>query len=498
MRRKMEEEVPKMRRLVCSFIAVLLASGCAIGPDYKRPAVEMPAGWRTIDNGTQDVINTAWWRQFQDPVLDKLIQTALRENKDLIIAAARVEEFLGLYAETRSALFPQAGAGAAGSRQRVTKETPNPIAPGARTVFNNYQALLSASWELDIWGRIRRSTEAARADLMSTEQGRRTVIVSLVAAVATTYIDLRSLDQQLEIARRTAESRRASYELFKTRFQGGIISELELSQVQSQYEESLAEIPAIEKSIAFTEHALSVLLGRNPGAIARGRAVGDLVMPEVPEALPSTLLEWRPDIMQAEQDLIAANARIGVARALYFPTIELTGYHGKESAHLSDLFSGPARTWSYGGQAAMPLFTAGRISGLVRASKAVRQQAVARYEKAIQNAFRDVEDALIDNVKSRERLDAQFRQLEALRTYARVARQRFDEGYTSYIEVLDAERSLFNVELAYTQTQGVVLSSLVNIYKAMGGGWVDEADCITAVPQPGDNETAVPTGHCRQ
>ncbi len=189
--------------------------------------------------------------------------------------------------------------------------------------------------------------------------------------------------------------------------------------------------------------------------------MGELVLPEVPEALPSTLLERRPDIIQAEQDLIAANARIGVARSLYFPTISLTGFRGSESSHLSDLFSGPARAWSYAGQATMPIFTAGRIAGLVRASEAVRQQALLQYEQAIQNAFRDVEDSLIDRVKTRERLDAQARQLEALRTYARVARERFDEGLTSYIEVLDAERSLFNVELAYTQTQAVLLTSLI-------------------------------------
>jgi multidrug efflux system outer membrane protein len=464
-----------MRRLFLSFFIVMLFNGCAIGPDYFRPKVDVPSAWRITDNATRDVINTAWWKQFQDPVLDGLIQTALRENKDLLIAAARVEEFLGRYGETRSAFFPQTGAGASGGRQRITRETPNPLAPGTRTVFNNYTALLNASWELDVWGRIRRSTEAARADLLSTEEGRRAVVLSLVAAVATTYIDLRSLDRQLEIALRTAESRKASYELFKIRFQGGIISDLQLSQVQSQYEESLAAIPAIEKSIAQTEHALSVLLGRNPGAITRGRAVDELVLPEVPEGLPSTLLERRPDILQAEENLIAANARIGVARSLYFPTIALTGFRGTESDHLSDLFSGPARAWSYAGQATMPLFTFGRIGGIVRASKAVRQQALFQYEQAVQNAFRDVEDALIDRVKSREQLEAQGRQVEALRTYARVARLRFDEGYTSYIEVLDAERSLFNVELDYTRTQGGLLVSLVNIYKAMGGGWVDVA-----------------------
>jgi multidrug efflux system outer membrane protein len=322
---------------------------------------------------------------------------------------------------------------------------------------------------------------------MSTEYGRRAVVLSLVAAVATTYIDLRSLDRQLEIAKSTAESRKESYELFKLRFQGGIISDLELAQVQSQYEESLAAIPSIENSIAQTEHALSLLLGHNPEAITRGRALDGLAMPEVPEGLPSTLLERRPDILQAEQDLISANAQIGVAKALYFPTITLTGYKGSESAHLSDLFTGPAHIWNYAGQATMPLFTAGRIAGLVRASKAVREQALAGYEKSIQSAFSDVEDALVDRVKSRERLDAQGRQLEALRTYARVARLRFDEGYTSYIEVLDAERSLFNAELSYAQTQAQILNSLVNIYKALGGGWIDEADLIAAGSEPGSN-----------
>ena len=475
-----ERQVTDMRRLAVMFIAVMLCAGCAIGPDYFRPKVALPPAWLTHDNETREVINAAWWKKFQDPVLDGLIQTALQENKDLLIAAAVVEEFQGQYAQTRSALFPQIGASASEARQRVTKETPNLMAPSVHTVFNNYASVLNASWELDIWGSLRRSTEAARADLLSTQEARRAVILSLVAAVATTYIDLRSLDRQLEIARSTAESRRASYELFKVRFQGGIISDLQLSQVQSQYEESLAAIPSIEKSIAFTEHALSLLLGHNPGAVPRGRALGELAMPEVPEGLPSTLLDRRPDIMQAEQNLIAANARIGVARALYFPAISLTGYKGTESARLSDLFTGPAHIWSYAGQASMPLFTAGKIAGLVRSSKAAQQQALVRYEQVIQSAFRDVEDALVDRAKSRERLEAQARQQEALRTYARVARLRFDEGYTSYIEVLDAERTLFNVELSYAQTQAGLLLALVNIYKAMGGGWIDEAAAFTA------------------
>jgi multidrug efflux system outer membrane protein len=299
--------------------------------------------------------------------------------------------------------------------------------------------------------------------------------------VANTYIDLRRLDRELEIALRTAKTREETYQLFKLRFDGGVISELELSQVASEYEDALATIPQIEKDIAQVENGLSVLLGNNPASIQRGKSIDELIPPAVPAGLPSELLERRPDIRQAEEDLVAANARIGVARGLYFPTISLTGFNGTASAEFDELFSGPASVWNYGGQLTVPIFTAGGIAGIVKASEAVQQQALARYRQAIENGFREVDDSLIDQQKSRERLAAQARQVAALRTYAGTARLRFDEGYTSYIEVLDAERSLFNVERSYAQTQSALLQSLVNLYKAMGGGWVTEADRLTAV-----------------
>ena len=447
-----------------------------IGPNYFRPKIDTPVAWRFEVKETRDLTNTAWWEQLHDPVLNQLIQTALQENKDLRIATARVDEFIGRFGTTRSNLFPQVGTDARAARERITEKGYASLSPSIDPIHRSYEGILSAGWEIDVWGRLRRSTEAACAELLGSEEGRRTVILTLVSAVASSYIELRSLDRQLEIAKSTATSREGSYKLFKLRFQQGIISELELSQVQSQYEEALATIPAFEKFIAQQEDALSILLGQNPRAIPRGKNIDELILPGVPAGVPSAILERRPDILQAEQDLIAANARIGVARSQYFPTISLTGYWGAASAALNDLFSGPSHIWSYAVQSSVPIFTAGGIAGLVTSAKAVQQQTLYRYQQVIQNAFREVDDALIDQQKTGERLQAQARQVEALRTYARIARLRFDEGYTSYIEVLDSERTLFNVELSYTQTHGDLFRALINLYKAMGGGWILEAD----------------------
>ncbi len=470
-----------MRKIILLFLIALMLTSCMMGPNYQRPAVDSPQTWRFEDKEAKDTANTAWWEQFNDPVLNDLILTALRENKDVKTAAAKVEQFIGQYGTTRAALFPQVSAGATYGRQRSSELTgPTPLEhTGVDPTFNSSQLFLNASWEIDLWGKLRRSTEAARADLLSTEEARRTVILTLVTSVASTYIDLRDLDKQLEIARQTAKSREESYNLFKLRFEGGVISELELNQVKSEYEQALSTIPQFEKSIAQTENSLCTLLGRNPGAIARGKTIDHLTLPAVPSGLPSDILTNRPDIREAEQNLISANANIGVAKALYFPSISLTGLLGLESKDLSDLFKGPAKTWSWAVPASMPIFTAGQIAGQVKAAEALQQQALFTYEKSIQEAFREVDDALIDQKKSREQLAAQGQQVESLKNYARIARLRYDNGYTSYIEVLDAERSLFNAELSYAQTQGTLFLALVNLYKSMGGGWVVTADVLT-------------------
>jgi outer membrane protein, multidrug efflux system len=460
-----------MRKSLLVSLLALLAGGCMVGPDYVRPPADAPAAWRLADQDARDLANTAWWEQFGDPVLNDLVASALRENKDLLIAAARIEEFAGNYGFVRSGLFPQVGAG-----YQVSKQKDSVSSGGTGSSYNSYSAALSASWEIDIWGRIRRQTEAARAQLVASEEGRRGVILSLVGSVAGAYTNLRDLDRQLEIATATAKSRGESYEIFKLRFEGGIISVLELSQNRSQYEEALASIPPLEKAIAQQENGLSVLLGRNPGPIARGKTIDQLMLPAVPAGLPSELLERRPDLRRTEQNLIAANALIGAAKAAYFPTISLTGLLGYASPSLSNLFNSQSKVWQYGAPISMPIFTAGAIAGQVQAAEAGQQQALLAYQKAIQEAFREVNDSLVDQDRTREQLKAQKRQVEALQQYASIARLRYENGYTSYIEVLDAERSLFNAQLQYTQTQQAQMQAMINLYLAMGGGWVNNAE----------------------
>jgi multidrug efflux system outer membrane protein len=469
--------------LIFLLIVISLFTGCMVGPDYQRPSVDTPQNFRFEDKGSKDVINTLWWEQFNDPALNDLIRVALAENKDVKIAAARVEQFLGLYGTTRAALFPQIGAGASGGRQRLSQSTgpvPYSLDPSINTSFDTYEIFVNVNWEIDLWGKIRRATEAARADLLSTEEARRSVILTLVTAVANSYVNLRDLDKQLEVTKQTAQSYKETYDLFSLRFKYGIVSEIEVKQALAQYEQAMANIPFLQKGIAQQENALSVLLGRNPGPISRGKTIDELTPPAVPAGLPSDLLLNRPDIRQAEENLVAANANIGVAKAQYYPTISLTGMFGFASMDLSNLFHGPAKMWSYAVPVTAPIFTAGAIEGQVRSAEAVQQQTLVRYQQVIQTAFREVDDSLVDYQRTREQLAALARETAALRDYVRLARLRFDNGYTGYLEVLYAQTLLFNSEILHTVAQGTLFQALVNLYKSMGGGWVVEADQLTA------------------
>jgi multidrug efflux system outer membrane protein len=471
-----------MRKGFLCCLLLIMVTGCAmVGPDYKRPAIDTPASWRFEEKEARDLANTAWWEQFNDPVLNDLVRSALAQNRDLLIATARVEEFFGRYFATRGGQFPFADAGGSAFRERMTEKGPTPVPPGVDTTFNYYEAFLGGSWELDFWGKFRRASEAARAELYGTEEARRAVVLTLVSAVAGSYVDILALDKQLEITRRTAETRRETRDLFQMRLDNGVIPEIDLSQAEAEYQDALARIPEIELAIARAENALSVLLGQNPGAIPRGRTIDALLLPGIPAGLPSDLMERRPDIRAAEQTLIAANAQIGVAKSLYFPTISLTGAFGTASTDLSDLFTGPSKAWNFGVPVTVPIFTAGRIGGEVKGAEAFQQQALYGYLQAVQNAFREVDDALVERAKTDQRLQSLGRQVAALENYARLARMRYDEGVTSFLEVLDAERSLFNVELSQTTGQNTLFRSLINIYKAMGGGWVEAAEAVVTV-----------------
>jgi multidrug efflux system outer membrane protein len=472
-----------MRKTLLAVAVGLALGGCAsVGPDYERPAVDVPVNWEVSIQQANELANTRWWEQFQDPVLNELIQTALQDNKDVKIAAARVEEYLGRYGVTRADQFPQISANADGARTR-NSESGGVTLGGNPT--NSYQVDLGVSFELDLWGKLRRATEAARADLLATEESRRTVILTLVSQLANAYIQLLDYDKQLVVTQATLQTRSESVRINGLRFKAGLISELDYQQAVAEYQSAAVQVPILERQIAQQQNAISLLLGRNPGQIRRGSDLERLVLPIVPSGLPSDLLERRPDIRQAEQQLIAANAQIGVAKAAFFPSISLTGLLGTASNDLSDLFKGPSRTWQFAGSLAQPIFTGGALTGQLQVAEALQQQALLNYQQTIQNAFAEVDNGLIEVAKLREQLKDQAAQIKALQRTVDLATLRYQNGYSDYLTVVDAERNLYTAQLQYVQDQGNLFTALANLYKVLGGGWVNEAEQMTAsVPPP--------------
>ena len=464
-------------------LAVLLPA-CMVGPDYQRPEISVPAAWRLGANEMGEISNIAWWDQFQDPVLSGLVRTALANNKDLKVATANVDQAAAQYGIVRSAQFPQVDGNASASRQGVSQTLAIAV-PAGKQVFDTYGVNLSASFELDIWGRLRRASESAQASLLASQQGRGTVVLTLVTSVAGGYIQLRALDRQLEITRRTSQSLGEAARLQRVRFEEGAVPESDYQQAEAQYRDAAARVPELERQIAQQENFISVLLGGNPGPIARGRDIDSLHFPAVPGGLPASLLERRPDIRQAEENLIAANADIGVAKAAYFPDISLTALFGFESAQLSDLFKGPSKTWSFGAGLLQPIFNAGRIRSQVAQAEAIQQATLYTYEKSIISAFQDVENALIDRTKFGQIREEQAKNVEALRRFRDLAELRYSEGATIYLEVANAEQSLFNAQLVYVTTQSQLFQSYANLYKAMGGGWVEDAEGLAGIDLAG-------------
>ena len=473
--------------VAAAWVAALI-SGCALGPDYSRPSIESPAAYRIDYPKAADVANTKWWEQFGDPALNQLVEDALRGNLDVKQAAARVERFLGALRTTRSQFFPQFGYGADVSRNRASTVGQPPLGPGVDPNYSLYQASLTADWQLDLFGRVRRQSEQAQAAVYASEQGRRGVILSIVTTTAAAYINLRALDRQLEIAQNTAKNYGETRQLFDLRLRGGVISDVEMAQIESQYQQALAAIPALEFSIAQQENLISILLGRNPGPIARGKPIDQLAPPPIPAGLPAELLERRPDILQAEQNLVAANANIGATKALYFPSFSLTGAFGWVSTAASDFLTGPSRAWTAALGVTGPLFTFGAIEGQVRSAEAAKEEATLFYQQTILNALQETNSALVGSQKTGEQAEAQFRRVVALRNYARLSRVRFDNGAASYVEVLVAENDLFSAELNAVTSQADRLTQVVNVYKAMGGGWVDLGDQLAGPAAPGSSK----------
>jgi len=457
-------------------LTVGFVAGCAVGPDYVKPKVETPQEYRFAEKDVQETADTQWWKQYGDPVLDQLIADALAKNYNVQIAAANVEQSAGVLTQTRSQFFPQVNYNANATRQKASEIAGIPLSGVVvKNPSTTYTALAGASWEIDLWGRIRRLTEAARANLLATEEAQRGVILSLVAQVASTYLQLRGLDLQLVIAHRTLKSYAETLKIFELQHKYGRVSKMTVEQARSSYETAAAAIPQIESQIGQTENALSVLIGRNPEAIPRGKSIDAMGLPSVPAGVPSQLLERRPDIAQAEQSLIAANAQIGAAKAQYFPTISLTGAFGYQSTDLSKLFTGPSQVWSFAGQVTGPIFTGGAIKGQVAQATAAQQAALFNYQLTIQNAFADVDNALVARQKLLVQQAAQERLVRALAEYERLATLQYNGGYAPYSTVLQAQEQLFPQELQLAQTRYAVHNSLVNLYKATGGGWVDIA-----------------------
>jgi multidrug efflux system outer membrane protein len=462
-----------MRNCTALLSAALLLSGCTVGPNYKRPTVAVPTTYRGVVPGGTPQTETAplgdqkWSDIFQDEQLRTLILTALQQNYDLRIAASRILEAKAQLGITRADQFPtvSAGAGIADLRNAQSK-----FLPAFET--STGQVNLAAAWELDFWGKFRRATEAARANLLASEWARQEVVSTLVANVASAYFQLRALDRELEISKRTLDSRQESLRLTRILANGGATSLLDVRQAEQLVFTARAEIPALEQQIEQQENFLSVLLGQNPDDITRGQTLTEQRQPaQVPPGLPSSLLERRPDIRQAEEQLVAANAEIGVARAAYFPQISLSGSGGFQSSALTNLFSGPAGAWSFGASLAQPIFTGGRLRSGVRLAEAQQQTAALFYQQSIQQAFRSVSDGLVAYRKTREFRAQQELLFESAEDAARLSQMRYTGGATGYLEVLTNETNAFSAELGLVQARLNELLALVQLYEALGGGW---------------------------
>lgn len=459
-----------MKRIAITLVVAGALGGCTAGPNYKRPVLPAPESFYGSSAPASDAVlaDTQWWDLFADPVLRALVEEALRNGYDVRLAAARVEESRARYGIAGSFRYPEIGYSAGAARLKTsTYATPSDATGDLAT------AHASVSWELDVWGRVRRLNEAARARYLATEEGRRGVVISLVADVASAYFDLRDLDAELEVARRTRATFQDTYDLFSRRLAGGAASALETARAEALLANASAQIPSLEQRIVARENQITLLLGRPPGPVPRGAALTEQVMPPaVPAGLPSALLLRRPDVRAAEQELVAANADVGVARATFYPTLSLTGLLGGQSTGLRDLFAA-GRTWSIGANLFGPLFQGGRLRAEERVSRARLDQALVSYEKTFTRALGEVSTSLVAIEKLAAEETERERSVRATREAVRLSTLRYESGRSAYFEVLDALQLLLPAETALVRTRLDRLVALVSFYRALGGGWSD-------------------------
>lgn len=471
-----------MYRWMLTTVSVLSLSACMMGPNYKKPETQAGEAWRLTPATAESLANLPWWELLKDQELQGLIRTALEENQDLRVAVASVEQFRAQLIISKFDLAPSLGYTGEAAVYHNTKSDaltfgsgaiiPNQSGGSGGTDFSRAYGLAGLKWELDLWGRIRRSIEATRAQLLSQEENQRAVIIGLVGNVAETYFDLRALDLQVDIAKRTLKTWEESVRISRLRFQHGDIPKLDLDQFEAERAGTAAQLAVLEQQVVQTENQLSLLLGRRPMPIARGLALTEQPMPpDVPPGLPSALLQRRPDILQAEQQFAAATAMIGVAQAQRFPQLALTGAAGGAGFQLNSLSVGPFATVGASATLTGPLLNATALGYQVQVTEAQAKQALAQYQKAVLVAFKEVEDGLIGIQKTRERRDAQEQQVKSLQSASNFATLRYQGGRANYLDVLTAQRNLFDAELALAKTRRAQLVSMVQLYKALGGGW---------------------------
>jgi outer membrane protein, multidrug efflux system len=468
-------------------VGSVLVAGCiTAGPNYARPEMAPPAAFRDAGEQQQpeSLADIPWWQVFQDEALQALIRDAIAFNYDLRIAVARVQEARALARVAKSFLYPDIGVGVSSSVNQISRNSQPPLLSedDDDRVFPNTTINATMSWELDLFGRIRRDSEAAFARYLATEEGRRAVLITLVSDVATAYFQLREFDLQREVALRTLALNDQTVEYYRTRLAGGVSNRLELDSAVANRSLTAASVPDIERQVAILENAISVLAGRPPGAVGRGRTLEEQTLPpDIPVGVPATLLERRPDVVEAEQLLVAANADIGAAKALFYPTISLTGSVGTVSSDLSDLLKGDSVIWSLGAGLFQPLFNAGRIRGNYDAARARFDQALAEYQQTAISAYREVSDSLIAIEKLGAIRVEQQAGVVALRDASQLSRERYDIGLSSYLEILVADQQLFERELDLARTRGDQMRALAQLYRALGGGWQPEPP---AAPPP--------------